>query len=696
MRRSIKRQKAFLGESIAAAGIGAAATLAAAGISANASIKAGKQQADAAKDAAKRQAEALRQQNENANTLQQQSIEFTRQQNELNRELQKDAQMNIQLAMGQRTTEEARNQARIQVKKGGSTRRKLKNIGMSSQPFYGGANGDFPFTVTDGGGVIPINQDQNGTLYEIVGDNHDQSHSSYKGRQTGVGFKFANGEEIEGEGNGNTNNGELLYTTPNDALFISKHSINGYNPRLDVMSGTDPRLAFQRQEMAKSMQKHARRKVYEVGGDVIPNAGLMFNQGDELLNTNNAILALNQIKQDGVNLRSLAKCGKRIKADNGFGTGSLMWGAGINSLGNLGGALISMWGNNRAARRLSSAYDEAGKILSNAYGSLHTIDDNVLDKESFKASHVMPALQSTVVQNNADREALAREVRKSEERINNTTLSGAARQNRLAAMSDAYNQGLAQISQAENKEMRDRIEANMYAANAAAIKNAELDAQVNKDYTASRLALAQYNNDIVNQRITGAAQAQADAISGGAQARATALQLNGQALGSAIAASGNAFSTALTTDATNRSEYRKVLAGLDNDKKVSSVIQMGDRDTAKGLYDGWKNSSVEGLRDLANQLNDAFGFDTYRPKALAINNQTNNNTVSFGTPMFANSRMSLKITNPTNEFFARKYLNGYYINNPINLQDVVPNVVTTSSTDIQKLNNYYSNLYINK
>ena len=163
------RKKAVFG---ADGAIMAAATLAAAGIGAAASANAAKMQAQAVESSANKNAEALIKQNENNIRLQEKSIQFTKEQNERNRELQKEVQMNLQLLTGQQNANELKEAAKIQVKCGGSMRKRLRNAGaISSASFLRGGNNNLPFTVTDGGSVIPLGSTPEGyDLYEIIGN----------------------------------------------------------------------------------------------------------------------------------------------------------------------------------------------------------------------------------------------------------------------------------------------------------------------------------------------------------------------------------------------------------------------------------------------------------------------------------------------------------------------------------------------
>lgn len=551
-RCSLKRRKAFLGETLAAAGITAAASLAAAGMQASATNKAAKQQADATVKAAQQQASALNAQNENNNMLQQQSIDFTKQENETNRELQKEAQLNVQMALGQQQLIDQKDQNRIQVKRGGKVKaaRRL-------------ANQNLPFKVTDGGGVIPLENIDNGTLYAIVGDNHEQSHRTPGGsRKTGVGFKFANGQVVEGEGNGNTDTSELLYYNYDDdtADFISKHTINGYNPAQDVLNGTDPRIAALRQAFAKKSQNKRNKAIY--GQTVIEPNVLMPGQSFQIDNSTINDMMLGQT----TNKVPIAKRGCRVKAKDGFWqspfAGNLI-GAGISSLGNLGGAFINMWGNNAAARALSEAYGQSSNILTEAYEKLHGIDPSIISDKDFKSAHAIPALMSTVVRNSADREAVARAAREAQRKVNRTTLSGAAQYNRMNSINDRYGQQLAAITQAEGKESATRRAANMDAANKAILQNAYIDSQDLKNNLALKLDLAKYNNDIENTKITGAAQVQSDALLGSAGARSSAYQSTGRSFGNALGAIGNSFGNAISSAYKQKQDDLAIYAGMD-------------------------------------------------------------------------------------------------------------------------------------
>lgn len=256
--RGLKRRKAPFGTveaaTLAAAGIQAATTIATSAMEMKAAKENAKQAADIAVSNADKEVAALRKQNENANELQAKNQEFISAQNEENRDIQKTIQMNLQMMAAKQNEADRLATTRMQVRNGGSsllrgTRKRAKAL-SGSQVVTSPYNLDF--SVTDGGFVTPIGQSFTGDLYEIRGNDHNHYHKTKGGkRKTGVGIKFENGEIIEGEGNQNTNQGELLLVTPNDAKFISRHTLKGFNPALAVLSGMAPEQAFNIQENIK-------------------------------------------------------------------------------------------------------------------------------------------------------------------------------------------------------------------------------------------------------------------------------------------------------------------------------------------------------------------------------------------------------------------------------------------------------------
>ena len=257
---SVRRKALFGAESgaiLAAAGINVAGTMAGAALSAKASKDAARDQAAAINANAQRQAQAIREQTERSREYQQMSQDFIKEQNAENRELQKDIQMQLQMLTGQQNVNDRLEASKIQVKYGGSSSTKRKVAGLTpyglTKHGYSLRGSNMPFTVTDGGGVIPLGTTPEGfDLYEIYGNDHEHYHKGPGGKyKTGVGFKFADGSVVEGEGNQNSYRGEKVLMTPHNAYFITKHTLGRVNPAKLVDEGLNPILAYNIQERIK-------------------------------------------------------------------------------------------------------------------------------------------------------------------------------------------------------------------------------------------------------------------------------------------------------------------------------------------------------------------------------------------------------------------------------------------------------------
>ena len=597
------RRKAFFGSDGA---IMAAATLAAAGITAGATALAAKSQSKAIVDSAKTQAQSIKDQTTNSNNLQKEQLAFTRSQNQENRQQQQDIQTTLQLMAGQENMNDRMEKNKMQVKLGGKPKRR-----SITAPFYGGGK----FQVTDGGGVIPLSVTPEGYgLYELYGNDHDHYHKTSSGKnKTGVGIKFNDGSVVEGEGNQNTNQGELLYVTPNDAMFISKHSIDGFNPTQAVMNGVHPIQAFIIQEMLKarkglnddgSKAKCGKRRslkcmfggptqnLEQVNMTQNPNNGTASVAGGVIYGINNKTASPveepqynNAIAKRGGRIH--LKCGGRKKAAWGDYSGvPSTWenyaGATYNAAGNVLGAGISTWGNMWAANRLGKAYREAGGILADAYSQMHGIDMSELKMEDYAAPHTLAVIRdSNNISYDPQRERIRRNIASERREINRGTLSSAARQQRLAASNDRMLQRMSEIDATENNAKEAIRQGNAERITQTAQANADRDVQARKDYANQRLSLLQYNNNIENAKIEGMAQARADALTQSSLANAQGMQTSMNAIGAGLANAGQAFASAFDDARKERTEFTSKFVGLGDKDQVKAAIlryeQTGDK-----------------------------------------------------------------------------------------------------------------------
>ena len=615
------RRKAFFG---ADGAVMAAATLAAAGITSGATLAAAKSQSKAIVDSAKTQAQSIKDQTINSNNLQKEQLAFTRSQNQENRQQQQDIQTTLQLMAGQENMNDRMEKNKMQVKLGGKPKRR-----SITAPFYGGGK----FQVTDGGGVIPLSVTPEGYgLYELYGNDHDHYHKTSSGKnKTGVGIKFNDGSVVEGEGNQNTNQGELLYVTPNDAMFISKHSIDGFNPTQAVMNGVHPIQAFAIQEAIKDAQglnddgsKSKRRSLKRMLGGPTqnleqvnmtqnPNNGTASVAGGVIYGINNKTASPveelqynNAIAKRGGRIH--LKCGGRKKAAWGDYAGAT-----YNAAGNVLGAGISTWGNMWAANRLGKAYREAGGILADAYSQMHGIDMSELKMEDYAAPHTLAVIRdSNNISYDPQRERIRRNIASERREINRGTLSSAARQQRLAASNDRMLQRMSEIDATENNAKEAIRQGNAERITQTAQANADRDVQARKDYANQRLSLLQYNNNIENAKIAGMAQARADALTQSSMAHAQGLQSSMSAIGSGLTASAQGFSSTANGLRKERVDKENILIGADSRNKTDYLIgnteTPGNKQQAYNLWNAWKNSSDAKLKQYATELATAYNF----------------------------------------------------------------------------------------
>lgn len=622
------RPKAFLGIGETGAIIAqTAAQVASMAAQTAATYKSAKDQADAQLASAKQQAEALEAQNQNANKLQTDLMEFTQAENEQNRQLMRDMQMNLQMQAGALSSKERRQASRTMVKKGGRKRRKLRN------PYSSLQGGNIGFKVIDGGGVMPIGKTPEGyDMYEIYGNDHNHYHKAQGGKhKTGVGIKFEDGQVIEGEGNQRSNQGELMITTPDDALFLSKHSIGGmFNPTESVKEGMDPIQAYAIQEYIKSIYAIEdgnttpieKRKLKLAGGNTaylplrdfgnlmfIPGATSLAYEEETLNNARNSAKygtsTRKRIKSKNNRHKAWGGYGTRffnylrtpddLNGNNPYGTewdggtkgevvvtaptpskGSNWWNNLTNKLGNtvnnpknwwvaptismagnLLGAGVSALGTGLAGRTLSNAIRQRSDILANAYGNLKGVNaKDVFGKDMFNAmssGFYMPAVRSSEVNVNPQLNQIQRDKRQSLKNISYNTGSSAAALNRAATADMIANDKASQVYADKMNRQEQIKQANNQAINEAGQANAQLMMQYLKDYTSQKADLAKFNANIENEKIIGAAEAQASGINDIGQIGSQSRMGIANAFGSALSQSGLGYANALNA----RNDYMR-------------------------------------------------------------------------------------------------------------------------------------------
>ena len=640
LRNNGSRPKAFLGigESaaiLAAAGINAATQIAAAGINSAATRDSAQRQAQAAIQSSQRQAEALKEQSEKSKELQTESQEFIKDENAENRELQKDIQMQLQMLTGQQNVNDRLEASKIKVKAGGSTKRRLRNAGNPQSLLRGG---NMPFQVTDGGGVIPVGITPEGyDLYEIFGNDHEHYHKTRGGKyKSGVGIKFADGNVVEGEGNQKNNKGELMLVTPDDAFFISKHSINGFNPAEGVRQGLHPLQAYAIQEQEKDTiglnenstkrAKLGKRKFLAGGTPVLYNMNNMntLNYSSDTIGD-----AVTGVAYGSLEDKEEFKCGGkkrclrnggRVKAVDGYpnryagssrrinnNTGAgvsnagsssssasaqpkqSFWsrtgnfinknadliGAGINGLANIGGAFITSAANRAAENILSEGYNRSAGIMRDAYNSLTGIDPNIVNRNDYRAGHMMAAIQAPVSFANTQIAGVDRSLQRRLRNAGRYSQSGAAAQERMTEAEIDTQDLRNKIYSADQQQMQTIRKENADRLTEASRMNAYLDTQANQQYAQDKLELEKYNNQVDQTKILGAAGAESEAnlniASNSAQTRAA----NAATWSSAIGNIGLTASNTLSTMAKRNADLENALLGSTMGGRVNYLANRG-------------------------------------------------------------------------------------------------------------------------
>ena len=224
---------------------------------------------------------------------------------------------------------------------------------------------------------------------------------------------------------------------------------------------------------------------------------------------------------------------------------------------------------------------------------------------SFSKGHYMPVVRSSYYNANPELEGVNRATRTQTNAVNNNTLSSAARLSRNNLANTAAFDAKSKIyADKANKEEQVK-QANISAINEAGASNAQLDIESIKNLTAVKADLAKYNANVANERILGAAEAEANALMQQGQIRGNMWQGIGNALGSAFTQSGLGFANAYNSKLTRDNELNMALLGATEEGMVrmysnpnSTIVNRND-----ALAKGWeyveraKNASDANLRN---------------------------------------------------------------------------------------------------
>lgn len=674
------RRKAIFGSDtaaiLAAAGINVAGTMAASAISASATKQAAQNQANATIQSAQKQAQAIKDQSAKSKELQQESQDFVKEQNAENRELQKDIQLQLQMLTGQQNVNDRFEASKIQVKNGGSTKRKLRLGGKSPSLLRGSYysnNGNLPFKVPHNGNLKYVKSTSEGyDLYGIYGPNHDEG---------GVDIDFIDGTKIEAEGDkirtGRNKRklrlgGEYMLDTKDTAYFISQHDIAGVNPAELVDRGMHPLQAYAIQEQLKAIKgisddgKHNSSPVEKklLGGE--PNyLYAMYNQigpqmgvdtvGDTTVGVASQVTDKKRSLKCGGKTRHKTSNGLKWNWNTGKWEGSVAhdniqvpyapgkqpsatttdtstegnsatrgrgffsdWtaentvdliGSGVGALGNIGGALITSSANRSAARTVADAQNRAANLMADAYRSLTGIDMNSIRREDYAAAHAMPVLQAPVSFAKQGISKIDRSLQRTLANAGKYSTSGASVQEIMSRAEVNAQDARNEVYSEDQRQMQNIRQANAERVSRAAELYAQLDTQANKEYASAYLNALQYNNDINNQKILGAAGALSEGAINSANTMSAAQTSNAQALANALLGGTQGFVNSLSAMADRKSKLASALLGAGSDSQASYYATVSSEGEARREYNA-----------LITQYKAATDEDTKKRLARQINN----------------------------------------------------------------------------
>lgn len=264
--------------------------------------------------------------------------------------------------------------------------------------------------------------------------------------------------------------------------------------------------------------------------------------------------------------------------------GADLMGAGISSLGNIGGAWITSNANRYAANKLAEAYNTSADLLADAYRNLKTIDLSSIKREDYAAAHAMPALQAPISQSAAPIAAVNRQLQRRLSNAGKYSASSAAAQNRMTSAEVDAQDIKHKVYSADQEQMQKIRQGNAERVTQAAMQNAQNDIEAGKQFSNAYLNLLQYNNDIENQRLLGAAGALSEGATNAAGAIANAHTANATAWNNAMVNSGQSFANTLSAMATRKADLEKVMLGASGDTRSLYYANSGSYGDAKNYY----------------------------------------------------------------------------------------------------------------
>ena len=262
-----------------------------------------------------------------------------------------------------------------------------------------------------------------------------------------------------------------------------------------------------------------------------------------------------------------------------------------------------------AASTVANAQNRAANIMADAYRSLTGIDMNSIRREDYAAAHAMPVLQAPVSFAQQGISKIDRSLQRTLANANKYSASGASAQERMSRAEVNAQDARNEVYSEDQRQMQNIRQANAERVSRAAELNAQLDTQANKEYASAYLNALQYNNDINNQKILGAAGALSEGAINSANTMSVAQTSNAQAWANAILGGTQGFTSSLSAMADRKAKLASALLGAGSDSQASYYATVSSEGEAEREY-----------KALVRQYKAATDEDTKKRLARQINN----------------------------------------------------------------------------
>lgn len=264
--------------------------------------------------------------------------------------------------------------------------------------------------------------------------------------------------------------------------------------------------------------------------------------------------------------------------------GADLMGAGLSSLGNIGGAWITSNANRYAANKLAEAYNTSAGIMADAYNSIEGIDLSSIKEKDFSTAHVMPALQAPIDRSASQIALVDRQLQRRLSNAGKYSVSKASAQDRKAKAEVDAQDAKNNIYSLNREQTQKILNENANRITQAAIQNAQLDMEAKNRYISAYYDALKYNAETKKEKILGAAGALSEGATNAAGAIANAHTANAIAWNNAMVNSGQSFANTLSAMATRKADLEKVMFGASGDSRSLYYANNGSYGDAKNYY----------------------------------------------------------------------------------------------------------------